>query len=210
MSKSMQHWNGCQMCVIDTETTGLDPHWQEIIQICILPLDSDLKPRKDVNVFYMEMKPEFPERASPEAFRVNKLDAAKIMSRGMDQEKAKDLLDDWINKLDLPLNKGGINRCKIIPLGHNYAFDMGFLKRWLGIDQYNEYFHYHFRDSMSAAAYLNDRAAVHAEKIPYPKVNLQYLCSCLKIETERAHDALQDCLATAEVYRLLVNQGLLA
>ena len=66
MGTSMIHWNGHQLCAIDTETTGLDPNYNEIIQICILPLDSNIKPRKDVFPFYIEIVPDHPERASPE------------------------------------------------------------------------------------------------------------------------------------------------
>jgi len=203
----MQHWNGHQLCVIDTETTGLDPHWHEIIQICILPLDSDLLPRKDVLPFYVEMKPYHPERIDKKALECNKLDLATICSRGHDAEKVKDLLDDWITKLKLPVTAHGTPK-KIVPLGQNYAFDRGFIQQWLGVDLYDLWFHYHFKDTMIAAGFLNDQAAFHAEKVPYSKISLTYLCSTLKIENLRAHDALNDCQATAEVYRRMCLSGL--
>lgn len=205
----MEHWNGSQMCVIDTETTGLDPYWHEIIQICILPLDSNIKPRKDVLPFYIEIRPDFPERIDPEAMTVNKLDACKIATRGFDREKAKDMLRDWIDKLDLPFTKSGSYRKRIIPLGQNYAFDRAFILRWLGVHEYNEFFDYHYKDTMIAAHYLNDRAAMHGEAVPFAKVNLSWLANKLNVQNERAHDALSDCVTTAEVYRRLLMQGLL-
>ena len=55
MGNSMQHWNGNQLCVVDVETTGLDLFWHEIIQLCILPLDSDINPRTDVSPFYINL-----------------------------------------------------------------------------------------------------------------------------------------------------------
>ncbi len=74
---------------------------------------------------------------------------------------------------------------------------------------YDDLYHYHHRDTMSAALYLNDRAAVHGNKVPFSKVGLKYLCSQLSVSYEREHDALQDCRMTLDVYRKLTQQGLL-
>ena len=209
MKNSMEHWNGSQLCVMDTETTGLDSHWHEIIQLCIIPLDSDIKPRKDVLPFYIEIRPDFPERIDPNAMSVNKLDACKIMQRGFDREKAKDLLRDWIEKLDLPYTKNGAYRKRVILLGQNLVFDIPFMKRWLGIEEYNEFFDYHYKDTMTTASFLNDRAAMHSEPVPFAKINLAWLANKLNIKMERAHDALSDCVATAAVYRELTRQGVM-
>lgn len=209
MKNSMQHWNGCQCCAIDCETGGLDPCFHEILQICILPLDSNFFPRKDVLPFYINMVPDFPERVEPAALKVNKLNLARLINEGIEKESAKDLLETWILKLGLPMNRGGFNRCKILPLGQNYAFDKSFISQWLGASLYNDWFHYHFRDTMSTALYQNDRAAMHAQSVPFPKVNLAYLCSQLKVPLDRGHDSLADCLATAEVYRRQISQGLM-
>jgi len=209
MSNAMIHWNGNQLCVIDCETTGLDPSWHDLIQICILPLDSNIKPRKDGPMpFYIEMIPQHPERADPKAMEINRLDFAIIGQRGHDQEKAKDLLADWIKKLGLPSTKYG-NLKKILPLGQNYSFDEGFIKAWLGFETYNEYFHYDYRDTKRVAAYLNDRAGMHAEKVPFPKTGLGSIAKRLNVPHEKAHDALADCQATAEIYRRFLQQGLL-
>ncbi len=209
MADSMQHWNGNQLCVIDTETTGLDPHWHEMIQIAIVALDSEIKPRQDVLPFYIEIVPEHPERADKKAMEVNRKTFTEIAQRGHDPEKAKDLLEEWIKKLGLPSTKYGSPK-RIIPLGQNYAFDMGFIKQWLGVSLYSDLFDYHYVDTMITAHFLNDRAAVHAEKVPFSKTNLQWLAKTLGVQRERSHDALQDCLTTADVYRLMLNQGLLS
>ena len=84
------------------------------------------------------------------------------------------------------------------------------MKAWLGPDEYNEFFDYHYRDTMVAALFLNDRAGMHVDKIPYPKVNLRYLASQEKIPYDRKHDALADCMVTAQVYKRMVSSGLLA
>ena len=205
---SMLHWNGNQMCAVDTETTGLDAHWNEIIQICILPLTSNLEPRKDVLPFCIDMKIDCIERIDPEAMKVNKLDLATIQLRGFDKEKAKDLLREWIVKLNLPITKAG-TPCKIMPLGQNYAFDRDFIIRWLGIEMYNELFDYHYSDTMTTANYLNDRAAMHGENTPFKKVNLSSLATFYKIDHENKHNALSDCVCCAAVYRKMLQAGLL-
>ena len=204
---AMEHYNNKMMCVIDTETTGLDANFHEIVQICIIALDSNFNPMKGITPFYMNIKPNFPERIDPKAIEINKMDMATIINSGFDSDKAIDLLEIWIKKLNIKGNKyGGAN--KIMPLGQNYQFDKAFIQKWLGVDQYNTWFDYHYRDTMCAALYMNDRAGMRAEKIPFPKVNLQYLATTLNVtEQGRAHDALSDCLTTAEVYKRLLKSG---
>lgn len=204
----MIHWNGNQLCAIDVETTGLDPNYHELIQIAILPLDSEIKPRTDVLPFYIELKPEHPERADSKAMHVNKLKMADINVRGFDRLNAIGLFEEWVKKLGLPYTKYG-NPKQIIPLGHNYTFDCAFIKAWLGTETYYHYFHYHHRDTMVVANYLNDRANVHAEPHEFAKASLEYLASVLGVPRSRAHDALCDCQTTAEVYRLLLRRGVM-
>jgi len=207
-SFSMAHLYGSQICAIDTETTGLDSHFHEILQICILPLDANLAPRKDIVPFFIDLKPDCPERIDPDALKVNKIDLANVMLRGFDHEKAKDLLRTWIAKLQLPISPKG-TPCKIIPLGQNYAFDRDFIIRWLGIEMYDEFFDYHYRDTMIAAQYLNDRAIMHAERVQFKYVNLTGLATKFNIPYETRHNALSDCLCTAAVYLKMIQQGLL-
>ncbi len=208
----MQHLNGKMLCVIDTETTGLDPRFHEIWQICIMPLDNNLRPSKDRFPFYIMIKPEHPEYIdwSVNVFKKNKAKIMDAMNRGHDREAAVDLLEDWINKLGLPMNKYG-NRCLIEPLGQNFGFDRGFMEQWLTVSRYQEWFDYHYRDLMHASLFLNDRANFHAEPVPFSKVNLRWLCNQLGVlnkDSHDAHDALADCVATAECYRRLCTQGI--
>jgi len=205
----MQHWNGDQMCAIDIETTGTDPSRHEMIQLAILALDANCLPRKDVVPFYIDIAPESPETADVEAMKVNKLKLAQIAIRGHDREKAVDLLEDWIGKLGIPCNKYGRPK-RIYPLGHNYsAFDLNFMKKWLGEDRYDQYFDPRIRDTLSICNFLNDHAAMKGEVVPFFKTNLTWVCKQLNITRERSHDALQDCLATAMVYNLLMRRGML-
>jgi DNA polymerase III epsilon subunit-like protein len=208
MANSMQHWNGNQLCAMDIETTGLDPFWHEAVQICILPLDSNIQIRKDLSPFYINLKPDYPERATKEALRKNKLDLVNLIDTGFDRIAAIDMLDDWIKKLNLPVTKYG-NPKQIIPLGQNYTFDQIFIIKWLGQELYNQYFHYYYRDTMISANWLNDCAAFHAETVPFSKTGLQWLCNKLNIKSERTHDALSDCISCAAVYKQLISKGVI-
>jgi DNA polymerase III epsilon subunit-like protein len=195
----MIHLNGHIICVIDTETTGLNPDVNEIIEISVLPLDFNLEPRKDVPFFDIQIKPENEDAIDHDAFKVNKTDFYKLMQTGMDKYDAAELFVEWFDKLKLAENK------RIMPLAHNWSFDCEFIKKWLG----PKTFHYHidgrYRDSMSTAQYINDRADSKGQSIPFPKVNLGYIASQLKIPHDNAHTALGDCIVTGQVYKELIK-----
>lgn len=208
MKNSMEHWNGCQVCVIDVETTGLNPLIHEIWQLAIVPLDSNFDQRKDVMPFYVHMIPENMNSVDFKNHIRSRDRFHEYTRRGLDKEKAVDLLETWIEKLELPYNKSGYNRAKIIPLGQNYQFDLGFMRRWLR-DRYDEWFRPDYRDTMIAASYLNDVYGMKNDNVPFPKVNLQYLCSQTNTINNSAHDALQDCVATAKVYKWMTRRNMI-
>ena len=66
------------MCAVDIKTTGPDPDYHEIIQIAILPLDSELKPHRGTKPFYINIAPQFPERAKGGALIIGGLDLADL------------------------------------------------------------------------------------------------------------------------------------
>ena len=195
---SMRHLNGNLLCAIDVETTGLDPMKHDIIQLAVLPLDAEIKPLQTVMPFYVNMKPKRPENIEKAAMKVNKTELAQLIINGLDPWKCVDMFEEWFERLNLPVGK------KIVPLAHNWIFDSGFIREWMGPLSFAHFIDYHYRDSMTAALYLNDRADAHVEPYPFPKVSLGYCCSQLKIDNINAHDALADCVATAEVYRRML------
>lgn len=203
MSHFMQNLNGHVMCAIDTETTGEDPDCHEIIQIAVIPLDTNLKPMNDVMPFYVDMIPRYPERANLDAMSINKLDLAKLCLNGFDRDRAADLFIDWIDRLRLPIGK------RIIPLGCNWPFDRDMIRKWLGAKTFNLYFDAQYRDVMSFAASTNDIAGWRGMDFPYAKTKLSFLANLCNVERSRAHDALEDARCTAEVYRSLLTQDYL-
>jgi len=196
------HLNGNVMTAIDFETTGTIPGYHEIIQVAAVALDADLRPSKLVRPFYHNIAPLYPERQQHGAGDVHKLDLNWLQANAPSGERVADLLVDWWEKLDLPVAR------KIVSLAHQYEFEAGFGKAWLGHELFNDMFHWSARDGMRLAISLNDRAAFVGEPIPFAGVGLNPLCKQLGIVNENPHDALSDCYAEAEVYRSLLLHGL--
>ena len=197
---SLIHLNGNQLCAIDVETTGLVPFYNEIVEVCFLPLDSNYQVRQDIPPFDMKLKVEFEERIDWEAFRVTKIDFFKHQQVALDKYTAASLFEQWIEKFKLQFNK------RISPLAHNWAFDQMFIRDWLGNGLYEDVIDGRFRDTLAVSLYLNDVADTAAEQLPFAKNNLPWLAKQLDIQHHRAHSALGDCIVTAEIYHRFVQK----
>jgi DNA polymerase III epsilon subunit-like protein len=195
----MKHHNFHMPVVVDVETTGDKAGYHDLIQIAVLPLDDEFNPSKEHEYFEMKLRPVH-GNIDPIASEVHRLDMAKIMSEGVDADDAVDFFVRWYNRLDLPLNR------RLMPIASNYVFDQGFVSAWLGHKLFNERFYYHYRDTQSVALYLNDRAAMMNELIPYPAVGLNEIANRHGIENLKKHDALQDCITTAASYKAMCTE----
>ncbi len=196
------HLNGNLMAAVDLETTGRRAGFHEIIQIAVVPLDSDLRPLKEVRPFYTTMKPLHPERQEKKSGYVHGLDINELVLHAPEPGRVQDLLIEWFERLELPFRK------LLVPLAHNWAFESSFLKAWLGVDLTDEIFHFHPRDSMTYAISLKDKAAFAGEPVPFDNVGLGSLAARFGVVNPRSHDALCDAIAEAEVYRALLHLDL--
>jgi DNA polymerase III epsilon subunit-like protein len=187
---------------VDVETTGTVPGHHEIMQIAVVPLNGDLRPMEGITPFYTNIRPEYPERVDERSWRVHGLSLDDLMNNAPNQDKVADLLVEWFESLDLPMSK------KLVPLAHNWTFECGFLKAWLGPQAVDHLFHFHPRDAMVYALALNDKAAFAGLVPPFPSVSLSKLCSIFKVENVKPHDALCNALAEAEVYRAMLLKDL--
>jgi DNA polymerase III epsilon subunit-like protein len=201
MIKSLIHLNGNILCAVDVETTGFVPGYNDIWQIAVLPLDNNIKPAKGILPFYLDMKIKRPDNVEPAAIKLNRTDFWQRQVRAVDPWTAADMFDEWFVKLGLPMRKS------ICPLASNWPFDRSFIVDWLGHETFNQLFSPWYRDTMVCALHHNDIADHRGNRIEYPKVGLGTLCGRLKVKNQKAHDALQDCIATAEVYRRLISQS---
>lgn len=200
MARSAVHLNGNLLVAIDTETTGLIAGFHDILQLALVPVSPDLTPSREYMPFNMIIQPKRPENADDTAGKVSKTRLVDAITNGIEAWTAVDRFRDWFESLRLPPGK------KIVPLGANFQFDHSFLLDFFGGPlSYDEFFRSDYRDVQKAALFINDVADFMSEKIPFPKVKLTYLCSCLKIPHPNAHDAVADCCATIEVYRRLMR-----
>jgi len=194
--------NGNVMAALDYETTGRRAGFHEIIQIAVVPLNSDLRPLEGVKPFYTTMRPMYPHRQEKGAGFVHGLDINELILHAPEPGRVKDLLLEWFERLELPFKK------VLVPLAHNWAFESSFTKAWLGVDLTDQIFHSHARDSMLAALNINDRAAFAGEAAPFNSVGLGALCKKLGIANLKPHDAYCDAVAEADLYRALVHYDL--
>lgn len=198
----MFHLFGHLLAGLDLETTGGTPGYHEIIQIAVVPLDTDFKPYPDVRPFYTNVAPVFPERAEPEATAAHGLDLDDLVINAPSQGKVIDLFNEWFEALDLPVGK------KLIPLVHNWAFEHKFLTAWMGREMTESIFHGHARDPMLVGAYINDRAVFAGEQPVFERLKLGRMAEHYKVHNERPHDALSDVLTAAGIYREMMRQEL--
>lgn len=200
----MIHLNGHILCAVDVETTGLDHKRHDIYEIAIIPLLGNLKPDPQYLPLDILIKPDSADEIDWDGMKKtgNTDIVYEALTRGTDKFEAADYIVEWFSKLKLPEQK------RMVPLAQNWAgIDKIFIQEWLGPLTFDQLFHFHYRDTMTAALYLNDRADAHNERIPFPKVNLQYLCSQLQVERNgRAHRAIDDAMTTAEVYGKLLHK----
>lgn len=201
MGYSSIHLNMNLLCCVDVETTGLDFSRHEILQICILPLGPDLIPTREFPFFYVKIKPEKIEEIDDGALKLHRRLVTDCLLHGMERWSAVARLEEWFSRLKIPPRKS------IVPLGCNYGgFDRDFLREFLGGPaSYRGIFRDDYRDVMLAALHHNDLADWHTERCPFPKVNLRYLASQLGIQHIGRHDAMSDCIITAEVYRRMMR-----
>jgi DNA polymerase III epsilon subunit-like protein len=200
----LTHLNSHLLCAVDCETTGKQAGVHDLIQICVLPLDVEIRPITDYRPFYMELKPKRPENIDPEAMRKNRLKICNSELRGIDPWHAYDLFEEWVRGLGeagyLPPGK------RLVPLAHNWPFDREFVIDWMGFLSFDHHFDGRYRCSMAAASFVNDSKDFKNEHLPYAKVELKYMTRLLDVPHDNAHDALQDCVATAELYRKMCCQ----
>ena len=168
------------MTWVDCETTGLDEHHNDVIDIAIIRVERD----GTETVFSAKVKMERPENAHPKALEVNGYTPEAWANARSAQEVFQEIHD---RKL--------LQDC--ILAGHNVQFDARFINatfKRLGIDARVDY---HLYDTVTVALVFLK---------PYIKsVSLVAVCAALGIPFDNAHTAIADCRMAMQVHELLTG-----
>lgn len=170
------------LAITDIETTGLDDHIHDIIDIGLILADQDTL--EILDTFETKIKPENIKEANPESLKIN----------GYNEK-------DWQNSLSL--KKGleiYVNKVKgAVFCAHNVTFDWGFLKEAFRKSGVQDTMDYHRLELFSVAyAKLNFSGLKN--------FNLSTLAEFLGIEPEpEVHRALNGARLAYEVYKKLLS-----
>ena len=166
---------------IDTETTGLNLVRHEIIEIgCVLTTPE----LEVIEEFEIKIKPERIEDADPVSLKINHYDPEKWEDAYTLNEAIKIFADKVKDA---------------IMVGHNVAFDAGFLDCAFHKTGLENTLHYHRLDTVSMAW-----AKLHREP-DLEHFSLRELGLRFDIENADAHRALSDARATYELYKKLME-----
>ena len=166
---------------IDIETTGLNLNKHEIVEIgCVLTTPE----LQVIEEFELKIKPERIEDADPVSLKINHYDAELWESASTINQAVK-ILSEKVKDS--------------IMVGHNVAFDSGFLEYAFNQAGVGNTMHYHKLDTISVAW-----AKLHRSP-DLEHFSLRELCVRFGIKNEKAHTALSDARATFELYKKLME-----
>lgn len=166
---------------IDLEMTGLAVGKHEIIEIGCVFTTPELEV---IEEFELKIKPERIEDADPVSLKISPYNEA-----------------EWAGALPLAeAMKIFVEKARdSIMVGHNVAFDAGFLEYAFAETGIQNSMHYHKLDTISIAW-----AKLHKEP-DLEHFSLRELCARFGIINEKAHTALSDARATFELYKKLME-----
>jgi len=182
---------------LDTETTGLDPQVNAIIEIAgILELNG-----KIVEEFSWNMRPAKNKVVDPAALVVNGLtqeDLDTYESSTQVYQTFLQMLDSYINKYD--------SSDKAYFFAYNAGFDQGFIEQWFK-DNKNPYLF-----SYSAWPWIDVAvlAAVYAEKqrnmLPNFKQGTVAKSLGIDVDDDKLHGGLYDVQIMKQIYNILERE----
>ena len=164
--------------IIDTETTGLSPEKDRIVEIACVELNNYI-PTK--NIFHTFINPE--TKVSQDAFRVHGYSDEFLSTK----PKFREVVQNFINFIK--------NKKLII---HNADFDLGFLN--------NEFKRLNLKPILKSD--VIDTLQIARSKFPGTGNSLDALCRRFKINNEarEKHSALLDCHLLSKVYIELIDK----
>ena len=175
---------------IDTETGGLDPNSHSLLSLGMVVWD---------NYFITSSKEIFINdgilNATEEALNINKidLDFHKLVAISPKEaiEQIKTFIQENFNSDE-----------KVTLAGHNINFDVNFLKKCFHNENYefNKYFSYRTIDTSAILHYLYLGGVIN-----HKAISLDQACNLFGINIPNRHTALDDTVATANLFTKLLK-----
>jgi len=182
---------------IDIETTGLDPHINEVIQIgavyCEVYLNGSTNQFdiREISKFSSMIKPVFTNNIDPEAMKVNLLSKSDLEKSPRSHIVTRDFIEWWEETL------GGET---LHVLGQNFGgFDKAFLTKFFG-RFYDSMFHYHSVDTWTEAELCQTLGLLPKDL----KLSLEPLCDYFN-QIRLSHSALSDAYSALAIHVELLN-----
>jgi DNA polymerase-3 subunit epsilon len=193
-------WHFDKILYLDTETTGLDPEKNDIIQIGgLIEVNG-----KVVDNFEMYGRPRRPEFITPESVKVHKI-KVETMMKFPRQEQMFDKFYKKINRYTSGFNR----QDRILIVGYNVQFDIDFLRKFfnrgleeLGHDikkiNFGNFFYNGGVDPLPVLRYL-----AATGRMPMPKSFKQSTVAKMLGVKYRSHHARYDIEVTRQLMKYL-------
>lgn len=180
--------------IMDFETGGFEPDTHAICEyagIVVEPVNLEIVDRLQFYVQPYEME------YTKEAEKVHKISQAKLKKEGIKFEAGMKAI---MNQFDRYKTGGRGDRGYPVIVGHNVAFDIRFLDFNFEVMEWNiyDYIKPYHEDTMHLA-----RMAWQLDKDL--ALSLGAVCNKLGISLDNAHNAMNDVLATYEIFKHFVN-----
>ncbi len=179
-----------EIFVCDTETTGLDPDNNDVIEVSILRLSTGEQRT-------WCLKPQKPENIEEKALKVNGVNIDDLLWKtASGKEKYRDV-NSVLPEIENWVADSGIELFNRLICGHNIAFDIAMLKSlWKRSGNEDTYpFCYHSVDTKSLAIFMDFALGKKSEKYS--------LAGCVKtynIPKKKFHGAEADVQMTKDLF----------
>lgn len=176
--------------VADCETSGLDDHENDVIEVSLLRLSTDEQKTWSI-------KPLTPETASPDALRINGHKLEDLLHQTKAGKDRYLIPQDVIVDIENWVLDDGVPAANRFLVGQNIGFDIGFLKQlWKKCNSENSFpFGRRQLDTMIIEMFLDYCKGSFAEGY-----SLYNLVKKYGVKNDKAHTAEADTKATKEVF----------
>lgn len=182
--------------VVDTETGGLNSNLHSLLDLAVVKLA--IQPDGLIEVgpsISFKLKPKNDSYiVSPGALVVNNIDIRALGAEAVDYSTAVNKLKSFWNEY--------FEGKQVAMIGHNPAFDAGFLKAYLG-EHYTEFFSHRAVDTSTLGRFLYHTGLFDTD---LGSSDLLFKAFPFELPDETRHTALGDALRTAHAYKHMVEK----